>query len=299
MMRRACIFIVLVLLLATTWLAQTRAAAARHDVLLLADKEGGTVIPGTMLKMISLGFEGLMADHLFLRCLTFSGRLQEDSQFENGGKVIKEGLSLDNPRRWDWFTAQLHAVTDLDPYFFDPYFIGYNNLVWTAKRYAEANLLLDKGIAARDWDWNLPFNAGFTAFYFLDDKQAGASYLMTASSRPDAPPLLATLAARLAYEENQTANAIIFLQQQIRDAEKSGAETRLQRERLDALKAVYSIEQAVAEFRAERGRYPGDIAELLESGFLKNEPKDPYGGRFYLEADGRVKTTSDLGRERG
>lgn len=302
--------ILLVLLAAGVWLTQGQAAKARHDILGVADREGGAVIPGAIVKLLSLEFDGLLADHLFLRALAFTGKMEEGVSGANPADVATAAIAAFtgrerrvsteqrrvNARRWDWFSAQLHTVTDLDPHFLDPYFLGNANLVWSAQRYAEANRLLDKGIEARYWDWLLPFNAGFNAFYLLKDNQAGADYLMVAAARPDAPHLLATLAARLAYEENQTANAIIFLKQQLRDIRDDDATGWLLRERLEALEGTYSIEQAVAAYVRANGRTPKNIDALVTDGYLDVLPKDPYGGRFYLHEDGKVKTTSDFGK---
>ena len=41
---------------------------------------------------------------------------------------------------------------------------------------------------------------------------------------------------------------------------------------------------------------PGSVADvtdgLRQSGYLPGVPKDPYGGRFFIGADGKVDTTS-------
>jgi hypothetical protein len=37
---------------------------------------------------------------------------------------------------------------------------------------------------------------------------------------------------------------------------------------------------------------PESVEELLRAGVLSPPPRDPYGGRFYLEPDGQVATTS-------
>ncbi|MHB8058807.1 MAG: hypothetical protein ACYDHC_13035 [Desulfuromonadaceae bacterium] len=37
---------------------------------------------------------------------------------------------------------------------------------------------------------------------------------------------------------------------------------------------------------------PKTVEQMILGGFLTPPPKDPYGGQFYLEADGKVATTS-------
>jgi len=37
---------------------------------------------------------------------------------------------------------------------------------------------------------------------------------------------------------------------------------------------------------------PATLETLVQSGLLSPPPSDPYGGRFFLEPDGKVATTS-------
>jgi hypothetical protein len=64
--------------------------------------------------------------------------------------------------------------------------------------------------------------------------------------------------------------------------------------RLEALEAILLLERAVATFTERSGRKPAALDELVEAGIIRALPRDPYGGRFYLDADGAVKTTSEL-----
>ena len=75
----------------------------------------------------------------------------------------------------------------------------------------ETNELLEKGTRYRDWDWNLPFYAGFNNFFFLHDNAKASELLATAAQRPGPSEQLLSLAARLAYTEKKTENAIMFL----------------------------------------------------------------------------------------
>ena len=105
--------------------------------------------------------------------------------------------------------------------------------------------------------------------------------------------MIPTLAARLAYQGNQTENAIRFLveflQTMENPAERSQYETRLQ-----ALKGIYILEQAVKSFQLKFNRPPWQLSELVVQGVLANFPEDPYGGNFHLAPDGTIKTTSEL-----
>jgi competence protein ComGC len=134
---------------------------------------------------------------------------------------------------------------------------------------------------------------GFNEFYFLHDNAKASEYLMQSSKKPGAAPILASLATRLAYKASRTEIAIMFLQQTI-----EGTKDKIEREslekRLKALQRVFILEKAVTAYKMNSGRIPVSLNDLLSQGVLKRLPKDPYGGEFFIDKDGTVKTTSDL-----
>jgi hypothetical protein len=116
---------------------------------------------------------------------------------------------------------------------------------------------------------------------------------MEASLKTKSSPLLATLAARLAYQENHTENAIVFLQQMIEGAEDEFVKEAFSL-RLDALKKVLFLERAVQEFVSRRGRQPDALQDLVENNIISEIPSDPYGGVFFLDSNGQIKATSNF-----
>ena len=179
----------------------------------------GFVLPSPVLKITSLEFKGLVSDFLFLKALVFEG-----GTYERKEPRMK-------PEEWGWLDKVLTASTDLDPYFFDPYFFANAYMTWDGGMIRETNALLEKGIQYRDWDWMLPFFAGFNSFFFLHDNVKAAEYLMTAPRRPGPSEQLASLAARMAYKEKKTENAILFLEAMAKKTEdehlKKEYETRI------------------------------------------------------------------------
>ena len=129
------------------------------------------VLPSPILKITALEFDGLASDFLFLQALVFEG-----STFERKERPrVKE---------WEyrWMYNTLSASTDLDPYFFDPYYFGNANLTWEGNLIRETNTMLDKGSRYRDWDWMLPFYIGFNNFYFLFLKNLTMTHMITAAT---------------------------------------------------------------------------------------------------------------------
>ena len=247
----------------------------------LHQKEGiGLVMPSQVAQIIALEFKGLFADIIFSKAMTYYG-----------GKLIRaEKLSEEE---WDWIYRNMDTATDLDNYFLDPYYFGATNLVWGANKVKEANLLLEKAFKYRDWDWTIPFYLGFNYFYFLQNNEKAAFYLMESAKRGAANSLIPTLAARLAYQGKRTENAIIFLQEIIRKTDdetlKKAYETRL-----DALKAILFLERAAAAYKERFNKMPETVDDLTAKNVIREIPEDPYGGKFYIDKDGSIKTTSEL-----
>lgn len=247
----------------------------------LRHEEGiGFVLPSPLYRVVALEFKGILADVIFSRAMTWYG-----------GKVMRDEKL--NAEEWDWIYANMDVATDLDPYFYDPYLFGAVNLAWEAGRPEEANALLEKALGRRDWDWSIPFYLGFNYFYFLQDNASAAAYLMQAAERPGGSGVLAQLATRLLHQERNTENAVIFLREIIRKTEE-GQTRDIYLIRLAALEGILLLERAVSTFAERHGRKPAALEELVETGIIRALPRDPYGGHFYLDADGAIKTTSEL-----
>jgi hypothetical protein len=239
------------------------------------------VIPSPALKITSLEFKGVVSDLLFLRALVFEG-----STYQRNEKPRMR------PEEWDWLFRILTASTDLDPYFADPYYLANAHMTWEGGMVRETNTLLEKGTQYRDWDWLLPFYAGFNNFFFLQDNGKAAVLLTTASQRPGPSELLLSLASRLAYTDKKTENAIVFLDAILKRTE----DDRLKKQykiRIDALQARLMLERGLSSFKTKFGRYPSTLQDLVAAGILSDIPRDPYGGTFSMGPQGQVASTSD------
>jgi hypothetical protein len=279
-MRRLLPGIIAILLLPAYLFSLSAVESQRR--MLPQDADVSYVLPSPILKITALEFHGLAADFLFLKALTFYG-----------GTVDRKERPRIKEQEWRWMYDVLDASTDLDPYFFDPYYFANANFTWEAHRVKETNALLAKGSRYREWDWTIPFFMGFNEFYFLHDNAKASEYLMEGAKRPDADPILAALAVRMAYKGNRTEIAIAFLQETLEKTKDKNARKELGM-RLEVLQGVLALERAVEAYKSTFGKPPHDLKDLPAKGFIARIPVDPYGGEFYLDEDGSVKTTSDL-----
>lgn len=275
--------LLLIIALTGQILSLTRADRAKESLPLVVGAD--YALPAQVLKLSALEFEGLISDVIFLKTLSFYGKTFE----RNERPRVRES-------EYDWISDSLTAATELDPYFLDLYYFANSTFAWDGNRVEQANLLLEKGMNYRHWDWLLPFFAGFNHFYFLHDNAKAGKLLEEAARRPGGASL-ATFAARLSYQGNQTESAVIFLEEMLRQATDDYSRRELGK-RLNALKDILALEKAVAEFQIRVGREPTSLNELVAKGIFPEIPREPYGGTYELDLkSGTVRSTTDLGKK--
>ena len=64
--------------------------------------------------------------------------------------------------------------------------------------------------------------------------------------------------------------------------------------RLNALKGILFLERAVVAYQDRFKKPPEKLDELMTKDVIREIPQDPYGGEFYIDKDGSIKTTSNL-----
>jgi hypothetical protein len=273
------------MLLCAVFLVQTVAVQKASDGRnkLPSDANAAYSIPSQLVKLSAPGFDGIAADFFFIKALAHIGGAKE-----------RAGKGSIGQEEWRWFEALIRTVIELDPYFLDPYTVATAYLPWDAGMTKEANALLEKGSNARDWDPILPFYAGFNHFYFLHDNEQASEWLMKAARKPGASPVYAIMATKLAYEGGKrTENSILFLEEMVRHSEDEELRKHFKM-RILALTNMLILEKAVDGYKRQTGQAPANLETLLHKGFIKQIPEDPYGGNFYLDPEGKVRTTSKL-----
>lgn len=207
-----------------------------------------------------------------------------------GGLVDKQQTQLSIPPDYPAMSRIIHGAVQLDPYNMDAYYFGQAILVWDVGKVEIANELLDYGMRFRTWDWYLPYFAGFNHAYFLKDYAEAARYYQQAG-KLSGSDLFKNLAGRYLQESGKTDLALAYLTA-MEKGEKNPAIKKSFRTRIKAFQSVRRIEIARDCYRQAIGVLPSTLEALVKKGYLPSPPVDPYGGRFYLEPDGRVATTS-------
>lgn len=231
------------------------------------------------IKAISADQKELMGSMLVMKVLMYFG-----------GLVDKQKNQLPIPFDYPAMSRLIHGSVQLDPYNMDAYYFAQAILAWDVGKIDIANSLLEYGMRYRTWDWYLPYFAGFNHAYFLKNYEKAAHYYERAGELSGSD-LFKSLAGRYMQESGRTDLALAYLSA-METGEKNPAIKKAFRTRISAFRQVRRVEVARDRYREKSGVLPDTIETLVKEEYLASPPVDPYGGRFYLEPDGRVATTS-------
>lgn len=239
----------------------------------------GYLPDASVLKGISGEYGNMVSAFSVVKVLFYFGTL-----FEKFNQQI-----LVPPDYYNMFKTLEKAVL-LDPYNMDAYYFMQSAFTWEVGHASDVNRVLEYGMKYRAWDYQLPFFAGFNSAYFLKDYSTAAAYMKRAAEL-SGNPLFTKLSARYFYEAGRTDLGLLFLNNMIKK-EKDKQVRAVYETRKKALIGVREITAAVSRFRERNNRLPEDLRELTATGFLERIPSDPYGGIFYLDEKGIVRSTS-------
>jgi len=231
-----------------------------------------------VLRRMSLGYTGLLADIYWTRAVQYFGE-----RHHNGSGDFR----LLGPL--------LQVTTELDPQLLPAYEFGANFLAPKPPDGAglpgSALDLMKYGIAKNPNQWRLYYNLGFLYFTELKDYAKAADAFAQGAKLPVTSPFMPVLAARMAQHagEFDTARMLWFTTyQSTKDRNiRENAIEHLQALRVD--EDVTQLEQVVEKYRQQTKRLPSSLADLERAGFIHGVPLDPTGKPYKLTADGRIE----------
>lgn len=187
-------FIILVLLLVCgTLLFLSQRHLSRGTVEGVA-KEGDLYLPEpSYLKFISLGHDGLVADLVLAKALTYYGshyRERDTFGFRHLEKVFYIAVEMD-PRNREAILMAANILSDVD--------------------ITAAIKILKRGMLHHPYDWKFPEMIGYFYFFRLNDPHQAGKYYEMAARLPGHPPYVPSLSSKLYRESGRYEEAMRVL----------------------------------------------------------------------------------------
>jgi hypothetical protein len=231
---------------------------------------------GQFLKGAALAYDELLADFLWIKAVMYFGEhYQSDKNYQ-------------------WLYHLVDTVTTLDPYFHFPYEFGGIALGFWIGNADYSIKILKKGMInvpkTHKRYWTIPFYLGFDYMYYKKDFLAAARFLEEATKYPGHPRYIPKLVSRLYVNAKDPEIAISFLNEILsitkdetvkKDLEKRIKEVIVERD-------IQKLEQARDLFKKKNGFYPGRLEDLVTSGFMKEIPHEPFGGKYIIKGDASI-----------
>lgn len=195
-------------------------------------------------------------------------------------------------RGWDRLYPVLDLITDLDPRHGYVYQVG-GNVLASEGRVDESNALLEKGTRNVPDRYIIPFHRAVNAFLYEGRYAEAARWFEVASRRPNAPPHLAEYVSAMYVKGDAPEAAVRFLAHLYERAEDEESRTALRKQLDQAVleRDAALIEDAAHAYEARHGFPPIALGQLEQEGLLSGVPPDPFGGFYYLDPEGRVRSS--------
>lgn len=249
---------------------QIRPAATLQEVLYISSPK--------VLKRLSLGYDGLLADVYWTRVVQYFG-----SKHYAGA------------RDYDLLAPLLEITTALDPRMTVAYEFGANFLAPKPPDGAgmpqQAIQLAEFGIRNNPNEWRLYYDLGFIYYMDLQDYKNAADAFERGSRVPNAHPWLKLMAALMAEHagEIQTSRMLWTTTYETTPDQNVRANAAAHLRALQVDEDVTSLEALVSRYREKTGHLPDSFPDLQAAGMLRGVPTDPLGKAYKLAADGHVE----------
>lgn len=216
---------------------------------------------GRYLKIVSLGFDAVVADSIYLWAIQYYGNYRIQDRYTYLEHIFRD------------------VVTELDPHNLDAYLTGSLIMSSEARQPEMALRLLDKGIERNPGAWILAFDAGFLCYQGLKDYPRAAAYFEKAIQAPDVHPQVRRFYAEM-YHRAGDPRASLREWYGIYSTATDDYVRTVAWNHVHDLKVQVDLDDlnvALGSFRGRFGRTPLRIHELVRSGLLPELPLDPEG----------------------
>jgi hypothetical protein len=243
-------------------------------------------INSSTLKRLSLGYEELIADIYWIRALQY---------FSN-----TKSINMVPSELYKYFDM----ITDLDPKFVNAYRYGGTFLAEPPDLgLGEIELgvkLLDKGRLNNPENFRLVLDEAFIYYIYTNNFKRASELFEEASEKESLSEMRkASLKGMAALALSKTGNLELSKKIWTYIYKTSSIEGRKEHA-LSNLKEIETMEHenrltgALRSYYDDKKSLPNKIEGLVDSGYIKNVPEDPFGGKFLIQFDSKKVVSSKL-----
>ena len=233
---------------------------------------------GKVLKALSLGHEGLLADVYWTRVVQYYGSRLRDR---------KTDFSLLAPL--------LNITVTLDPHLLVAYPFGSFFLSQPPPRGAgqpgEAIALLQYGIQNNPDEWRLWHYLGFLYYWELQDYPQAVAAYQEGAKNPKALPFMKVMAATILEKGGDRETSRFLWAEIYRSAQdptiRANALSHLQG--MKANQDIEEVERLARQFHDQTGGWPASMRDLVTRGLLAGLPVDPTGIPYRMGPEGKAQ----------
>jgi len=231
-----------------------------------------------VLKRLSLGYDGLLADIYWTRAVQYFG------ERHHRGEVSYKLLA-----------PLLQITTTLDPHLIVAYQFGSNFLAPAPPNGAgmphAAIELAEFGIKNNPDEWRLYYELGFIYYMDVKDYEKAADAFARGAATPNAHPFLRIMAGLMAEHAGDIGTARMMWTTTYDSAQeqsiRNNAAAHLRALQVD--EDVTKLQELIEHYRERAGRTPQSFADLNSAGMLRGIPRDPLDHPYLITPDGRVQ----------
>lgn len=226
------------------------------------------------------GMSSVVADVLWLQCIQYTSK------------------HFRGDRKFTWLNHMCHTITRLDPYFGDVYRYGGVFLAGLKADDDASIELLESGIKYNPHRWELPYEIAVVHLLNRrdqpDSKGEAARYLALAAATGKAPKAVIEFAKDL----QQRLDLVQVEEAMWREIVETSDDQMMRDMAKRKLQELYIREncrrltQAAGMLAEQQGAPVTHIQDLVQKGIVDRIPPDPTGGRYFFDADGKVKNTT-------
>lgn len=227
--------------------------------------------------LLAMGFRNVMADLYTLK-----------AQIHNH-ETAKKGLLKDGKVLFD----MMELVMALDPHYKDAFLFGSVALseFWGNMGVADSNTLLRKAWFHNQDEHRFPMYMGYNYYSNGENKNQAIKWFRAALLDPDAPKRLVWVVDALLSDEDL--NSQIQRDSVCEICEE--AEEEFQKKQYCARCEFYirliELNEGAKIFKQREGKPMQHISDLVTYGYLDELPREPLGGRWYLNDKGVIVST--------